>query len=350
MFNSLSLYEIKIGGIYGIRKSFIKRTGIHEDFIKNGKRPFVVAEINENVGAIWLVPSFSNSENNNNTVNHFFIVSTPNGEQKYLDYRNIIVITVDDILCEFKATENTISPLKDNELKNFLIKYRSNKRYLRKHLEKAKTLFKDPFGLELNIMKKYLTKQYKWLERDYNIVSDSINFSIEKELSKFNDANLLYKEYINNLKKYRISLNEYIPIRKELLLRKFFETKIVSKYICLTNNGYIKTIFPDITYTDHCIDSTLLSKEELNIIKEDCIFERRNILVKTLETKGEVFNVLEEIVWLDYNIVSQKTFYDVYHRSTTKKELKLKYKEYFNRPLDFRKVLKIEKTIYNSNS
>ena len=110
-------------------------------------------------------------------------------------------------------------------------------------------------------MKKYLTKQYRWLERDYNTVNNSINFSIESKLSKSNDVNLLYREYINNLKNYRISLNEYIPIRKELLLRKFFETKIVSKYICLTNNGYIKTIFPDITYTDRCIDSILLSKE-----------------------------------------------------------------------------------------
>ncbi|WP_301898058.1 hypothetical protein [uncultured Holdemanella sp.] len=128
------LSELKIGCICTVKKSFVVSHNIHEDFTKNGSRPFVIAEIKE-YGIIWLVPCYSHcKEYSNITKRFYFTLNTPSGIEKYLDYRNMIPVDCNAINSIYTPTQNTIPILEGQDLKTFLIKYRSNKTYLKRNL------------------------------------------------------------------------------------------------------------------------------------------------------------------------------------------------------------------------
>lgn len=317
--------DLTIGGLCTIIKAYVKENNIDTDFTKNSKRPFVIAEITD-WGIIWVVPCFSHCyEYSNLTKQFYFTLYTPNGDIKYLNYRNMIPVSIEDISSIYSPSNNTIQTLHGDQLLNFLSKYRSNKKYLKQNLDKSNTLFKNPFGIEKKYMKKYLLGTYRWLERDFNIVDSNRNFSIIEEFEKTEFANVLYHNYLENLKHFLISRNTYLPVRKDKCISYFNTYKMEILYKCYTDNGYILSLNP-LCYTDSFNHAAKISEDDLQQIKEDYVYEPISSEAPLLNAEEEK-KIASELIWLDNNIVSQKTYYDVYGKLPGKQEIKSKIED-----------------------
>lgn len=317
--------DLQIGELCTVKKSFVKRNGFDLDFVKDTKRPFVISEITD-YGAIWLVPCYSNcAEYSDKVKNFYFTIQTPNGQTKYINYRDMIVVTCADISNKYSPSDDTIQFLTGNELKNYLIKYKFNKKYLAKNKNKAKNLYKKPFSLELDIIKSYLNLPYNWLERDYNIVDETRNFSKITEFCKSDKASILYNNYIQNLRFFRIKRDIFIPLRKIHLIKQFKKSKITTGFICLTELGFIANVNP-LEYTDEYNKAKILSEIDCKKINFEYDKEEKNIDIPMLDKKMQI-SVAKELIYLDHNIVSQKTFHDVYKRRITKKQAKEKIEQ-----------------------
>lgn len=316
------LSELYVGQICTIKKTYVIENGISEAFTKEGNRPFVIAEIKE-YGIVWLIPSYSHcAEFNQNTKDFYFTTNTANGDIKYLNYRNMIPINCNGINSLYTPSQNTISNLTGTDLKNFLIKYKSNKKYLKKFPDKASTLYKNPFALEKKLIMDYLKKPYYWLERDFNIVNTRRCFSEIDEYAKSDFADKLYYLYQMNLKHFLSARNEYIPARELFLKSQFNKEKIETRYICYTEGGFISNMKP-LEFSSSITKAILISEHDLEFVSNsfDTTSEPRLVSVPMLDEKDKE-RVIKELLYLEQNVVSEKTYYGIYKRTPNKREIK----------------------------
>ena len=323
----IHLSELKIGHICTVKKSFVISHNIHEDFTKNGSRPFVIAEIKD-YGIIWIVPCYSHcKEYNEGTSRFYFTLNTPSGIIKYLNYRNMIPVDCNAISSIYTPSQNTIPVLEGQTLKTFLIKYKSNKTYLKKNIEKSNLIFKHPFLIEKElIIHDYLDKPYYWLERYYNIVDLERQFHRQLEYQKAPFADGLYYNYQNNLKYFLRARNKYIPNRYAYLISQFSKTKLEQRYICFTDKGFVKQIGP-LEFSENILNSKLLTKEELVHIDIPYDIEIRNVEVPMLSDIQKQ-HVIKELIYLENLTVSEKTYYGVFGKTPDKKQILAYEKEH----------------------
>lgn len=322
----MNIYALKVGDVVFLKKSVTAKYKFNPQFIKKGQRPFVVAKITE-YNAFWVVPSYSNcSDYSDITQKYYQIVTTPNGDIKYLKFRDTIVISKEDIHRTNQA--NGLIYLSDSERKEFArrfrsicIKFKNNRTYFEEK-------FYQPFIYEKQIISHYLESPYRWLERDFNKVDPKRNFSMSHELNKSDYAETLYYYYLQNLKFFLVSRNNYIPVRKEQCISYFNQTKSEIQYKCYTDQGYIKSVNP-LAYTDNFNDAKPFQLIDLNNFNFDYIDEQVKVTVPLLNHKQEMENA-SEIIWLNNNIVSKKTYYDVYKSEPTKEEIREIVRNYKN--------------------
>lgn len=313
------LSELNVGQICTVKKTYVIENGISEDFTKEGNRPFVIAEIKEH-GIIWLVPSYSHcAEYSQKTKDFYFTTTTPSGNIKFLNYRNMIPIDCNNINSLYTPSQNTINNLTGADLRNFLIKYKSNKKYLKKFPDKAMALYKNPFVLEKKLMVNFLRKPYYWLERDFNIVNIRRHFNAIEEYAKSDFADKLYYLYQMNLKQFLCARNEYIPIRADFLKSQFNKEKVVTRYICYTENGFVSNTKP-LEYSESITEAILVEEEILRSIPISCDSEPRITTVPMLDKKDKE-HAIKELIYLEHNIVSEKTYYEIYKRTPNKREI-----------------------------
>ena len=92
--------------------------------------------------------------------------------------------------------------------------------------------------------------------------------------------------------------------------------------------GYISLLEP-LEFSDNIIEAYLLSKDECSMLNCECIEEERLFEVPMLDDKMMKL-VAKELIYLDANIVSKKTYYDVFGCEPSKKEIKEKIKSIKN--------------------
>ena len=200
-----------------------------------------------------------------------------------------------------------------------LIKYKSNKKYLKKFPDKAKSLYKNPFALEKKLMVNFLRKPYYWLERDFNIVNIRRHFNAIEEYTKSDVADKLYYLYQMNLKQFLCARNEYIPIRADFLKSQFNKEKVVTRYICYTENGFVSNTKP-LEYSESITEAILVEEEILHLIPISCDSEPRITTVPMLDEKDKE-HAIKELIYLEHNIVSEKTYYEIYKKTPNKREI-----------------------------
>ena len=320
------LYMYKTGDIVKIKNDSQIKYGLNGDFTKNEGRPFVVGYITEQ-NYYWVVPSFSNGNDYNQNIKarkFYTVLSTPDGDIKYLNYRNMIPVTNNDIL-DYPPSNKTIvvDILKINEIES---KTRNIKRYLKDNYETLKTRYQPCFDIEKHIMMEYLLHPYSWLERDFNKVEPNRHFSKDEEFNKSKFADSLYYYYINNLKDFLIHRSKYIPLRTSECISYFNETKFEIMYKCLSEQGYVYSLNP-VAYCDNYNDALLLNMNDIENNFSDSVYEQVKIKVPLLDKKQELENA-SEIIWLDNNIVSKKTYYDVFGCEPTKQQKREVIKKY----------------------
>ena len=313
---------LKQGDIIKLKKHTVQKYGFNADFVKQSHRPFVVGKITD-YGAIWLVPSYSHCSDYNSKTEKFYMpLQTPNGDTKYLKFRDMIVVEEADVKI-YKENDDTIS-INEENIKEFSRKFRNNYRLLKKCREYYETHFHHPFIHEKRILiNNYLQKPYYWLERDYNIVDKNRKFNKLEEFNKDEFGDILYYDYIQNLRLFRLKRDEYISQRKKYLEDLFEQTKIAVGYIYLTNDGFVKRNRPYVL-TDIYSEAKIFLPEDL----EDDAFlmkmmyaerEEVNVIVPVLD-EYERKSVAKEIAYLEYNTVTQKTFYEAYEKDSKRKD------------------------------
>lgn len=109
------------------------------------------------------------------------------------------------------------------------------------------------------------------------------------------------------------------------LMEQFQKQKLITKYICFTEYGFIFNISP-LSYTENYNNAILLTAEECKKLNINFISDEYNIEEPMLDKKMQI-SVAKELIYLDHNIVSQKTFHDVYKRRITKKQAKEKIEQ-----------------------
>lgn len=311
------------GDVIFLKKSVVKKYGFNPSFIKKGNRPFVIGKITE-YGAFWVVPSYSNcSDYSEITKKYYQKVYTPDGECKYLKFRDMIVIEKADI--SGKRTSGNIISLSSEEILDFKKKFIKIRSLLQSNRPFFESNYYAPFIYEKNIVCEYLRQPYLWLERDFNIVDQNRNFNPQVEICKTDFADALYYSYLKNLKYFLISRNKYLPIRKNECFSYFHMQKIEFVYKCYTNNGYILSLNP-LCYTDSFNDAAKIREDDLQQIKEDYVYEPISSEAPLLNAEEEK-KIASELIWLDNNIVSQKTYYDVYGKLPGKQEIKSKIED-----------------------
>lgn len=314
------------GDIVRLKMSTIAKYGFNNDFIKNSKRPFVVGKITD-YNAFWLVPSYSHCTDFEQYKDKYYMkVFTRKGTEKYLKFRDMVVVEESDLL-EYHVSNETIC-IDSGNIKEFNDKFKANHRILRKNRAYFEKYYQQPFKIEYKIItNKYLAVPYRWLERDFNIVNPARLFSSNEEFAKDNFADNLYDLYIRNLKYYLKDRNNYVNKRQKYLTNQFNITKLEIGYICLSENGFVSKTRP-IQFSENYIDAALLSEEECLKIKSEVEIdvEPKNIQVPMLDDKTKR-SVAKELIWLDNNIVSQKTYYDIYKSEPTKAEINAKIQE-----------------------
>lgn len=316
--------SIKVGDVVFLKKSTVNKYGFNPAFIKHGARPFVVGKITD-YGSYWVVPSYSNSNDFSDKTQKFYQqVFTPNGACKYLNFRDVIVVTKEDIIVK-KLSSNIIS-LSEDEIVAFGKKFKRVTKLLKINREYFESKYYKPFLYEKNILCAYLSQAYIWLERDYNKVKPNRNFSKDDEFSKSDYGDDLYYFYINNLKQFLFHRNEYIPKRYKQCVSYFTETKPEILYKCLTDYGYVKDLKP-LLYTDDYNEAKLLKITDVEIFGEACILDQVKVTMPLLDSNQELENA-SELIWLDNNIVTKKTYYDVFGCQPSKQELRCKLKQY----------------------
>lgn len=300
-----NVYLLNVGDVVWLKKSTVNKYGFNPDFIKAGKRPFVVGRITD-YGAFWLVPSYSNCSDYNTKTEKFYMkVCTPNGDEKFLKFRDMIVVCCKDIFIG-KTGSNIIS-LDTEERKIFEKKFKRIKRMLKVQRERFEMNYYAPYKYEYNIIiNDYLPSPYYWLERDYNITDIDRLFSSEEEYKKSSFADELYYNYQNNLKYFLKTRNEYIPNRYAYLFSQFSKTKLEQRYICFTDKGFVKQIDP-LEFSENILNSKLLIKEELTHIDISYDTEIRNVEVPMLSDVQKQ-HVIKELIYLENLIVSEKTY------------------------------------------
>ena len=128
--------------------------------------------------------------------------------------------------------------------------------------------------------------------------------------------------YFNNSNTFAFHRNEYFHNRVNTLASYFNELKIEFKYKCSTDKGYIKTLRP-LSFTEIFNEAYLLNLNQLNALTLDFVEEQIEAEVPLLDIKEE-FKCASELIWLDNNIVSKKTYYDVCCCEPTKQVIRNK--------------------------
>ena len=97
-------------------------------------------------------------------------------------------------------------------------------------------------------------------------------------------------------------------------------------YKCLSEQGYVHSLNP-VAYCDNYNDALLLNMNDIENNFSDSVYEQVKIKVPLLDKKQELENA-SEIIWLDNNIVSKKTYYDVFGCEPTKQQKREVIKKY----------------------
>ena len=313
-----NIYSLEAGEVIWLKKSTVTKYGFNPDFIKEGKRPFVFGEIKD-FGAVWVVPSYSNcSDYSEHTQKYYMKAYTPNGDQKYLKFRDMIVVRITDII--IKNTGSNVIALNNSEKLEFSKKFKKVKKIIQNNRPFFEARYHEPYKYECDIIKvDYLSKPYYWLERDFNIVDKRRNFNTNYEYSKSDFAKILYYNYQINLKYFLISRNKYIPMRKAFLKSQFNREKIVIRYICYTESGFIKDIKP-LEFSESITEAILVEEEILYSLPISYESEPRITSVPMLDEIDKE-HVIKEFMYLEQNIVSEKTYYEIYKRTPNKREI-----------------------------
>ena len=141
--------SIQIGDVVFLKKSTVNKYNFNPDFIKHGARPFVVGKITD-YGSYWLVPSYSNCNDfSNRTKKYYQQVYTPDGDAKYLKFRDVISVTEEDIIIK-QSSMNVIS-LSKNELLEFGKKFKNIIKIFKTNKEYFESKYHKPFLYEKNI-------------------------------------------------------------------------------------------------------------------------------------------------------------------------------------------------------
>lgn len=313
-----NIYSLEAGEVVWLKKSTVVKYGFNPDFIKEGKRPFVFGEITD-FGAVWVVPSYSNcSDYSEHTQKYYMKAYTPNGDQKYLKFRDMIVVRITDVI--IKSTGSNVIALNNNEKLEFSKKFKKIKKMIRNNRPFFEARYHEPYKFECDLIKvDYLSEPYYWLERDFNIVDKNRNFNTNFEYSKSDFAQILYYNYQINLKYFLEARNIYIPIRENFLKSQFNKEKVVTRYICYTENGFISNTKP-LEYSESITEAILVEEEILHLIPISCDSEPRITTVPMLDKKDKE-HAIKELIYLEHNIVSEKTYYEIYKKTPNKREI-----------------------------
>lgn len=307
------MYSREIGNFVTLKSKCIKKYGLHKDYIKRSNRPFCVAEITD-YNAIWVVPCYSHCNQPKEIVDQFHQeLTTPDGSTKYLNFRNMLAIEFDDISSDFKANITTVQNLIDNELKLFKSKFIKVKSIMIENNNKHNWELMNAFYYEKTIFKLFSESTYSNLEIDFNIVNKDVKFCKNEQWEASDFSYQLYKNFIKNLLKYRVERDVYIPNRRDELTNMFKQVQKTRLVFFYTEQGFISSFQPKLEFTNN-IDQAMLVRDfeyYKKLISLEFIEEYKELEVPLLDREGEM-SVAKELIFLDHNVVSHRSFFRYY--------------------------------------